>query len=409
MFKHLFSYVSKIYIKSSQGSLFSIILPLALGLIFLFAFEGLTLDGDLEPIPLGLVYHGDEDENFGEFLDMVGIEGAYEDGAVMAKKGTDQEAKYLLYYKGEKDEIRDLVEEGKLTGEVHVRTGEGNFDLSLYIPTSKANDMKAYILYTIFDTYQTSYRNIERTMERLGTQVMEGRNPRDIEAVAERLEEGLDQDGLIQTRYKDGINTYTNFFLAALGFISVYFVRVGSEIIRTNETYIDSKAMRMGLSPLSKGKRILVSFLALTIPSLLVMYILVLVYWQRDIGLSKDYANVLLILSLAVLVAIALGMAINSWIKVTDERIEAINLLIPILGAGASGLMGEGSFQLKVFLQDKAPLLSKLNLVSLVNDGLYQLSYYPNQDRFYGTIRTMVFYLFVLIALILLGQRREKV
>lgn len=138
------------------------------------------------------------------------------------------------------------------------------------------------------------------------------------------------------------------------------------------------------------------------------MYLLLFFYWKMDVGLSTKYGYVILLVSLGTLVSIFIGTAIASLFKMTDDRADGISFAIPITGALFGGLMGSVSLQLKLWIEENLPFLNTLNPVSLVTDGLYQLSLYPTNHQFYQTIGYLSVYFVILAALTAIGMRRVK-
>jgi hypothetical protein len=412
MFKHLFGYISKIHVKSREGFLFSLFLPFALGLVFLFAFEGLAIDENhrFDPVKVAVSIQGNdwEQKEVQAFLNQVGIKGKLENEEIIQENASANEnGKYILYYFGEEATVQKLLEEGKIDAKVDVDNRDYQMAISLYIHPLKANDISSQVVYQVFSSFNNSYHTVKDATRRLTIQAFQGRNLSFVEPLVNRVKT-LSSEDVYVNEYKERINPEAHYFFVSLAYICLYFMRIGIRIIRGNEGYSGPTSKRLTMSPVGMGKRVFTGFVSLTIPSLALMYLLLFMYWQKNVGLSTDYGSVILLISLGTLLSIFMGMAFASLFKMTDDRADGISFAIPITGALLGGLMGAVSLQLKIWIGENLPFLNILYPVSLVTDGLYQLSLYPTYHQFYQTIGYLMIYLVILAALIAIGIRRVK-
>lgn len=410
MFKHLFGYISKIHVKSREGFLFSLFLPFALGLVFLVAFEGLVIDGSqkFEPVKVAISMQGNalEQKEVQSFLNEVGTKGKLENGELV-RENIEQEDKYILYCFGEEDTVQKLVEEGKIDAKVDIDNRNYQMDISLYIHPLKANELNSQVVYQVFNSFNSSYHTVKGVTRKLTVQAFGGRDLKFVKPLINRVKT-LSSEDISINEYKERINPEVHYFFVSLAYICIYFMRIGIQVIRSNEGYSGPTSTRLSMSPVGMGKRVSTSFISLTIPSLALMYLLLFIYWQKDIGLSTDYGSVILLISLGTLLSIFMGTAFASLFKMTDDRADSVSFAIPITGALTGGLMGSLSLQLKIWISENIPFLNTLNPVSLITDGLYQLSLYPTYHQFYQTIGILTVYLIILVALTAIGIRRVK-
>jgi|GEM_PF-2642872 hypothetical protein len=408
MIRHLTKYVGKANLLSKDGFLLSIILPFILGLIFLFAFDSLLEAANLTPAKIVIEFKGNAEEkkDVEDFLKEMGVEGRLTDQGLEPITEPDDED-YLIYCFGD-DDVEALLDEGSINAKVWIDNTDKKMDMEIYVPSNKANDRTSFMAYQILNSYAKSYRNLIKNTEVLFAQAMAGRDMSSVEGLVERIKDGIDTDDIVYTKEKEGINGFTHFIMATLGFVCLYYIRVGVDIVRRNEAYIGALGKRLELSPVSKLLRVFASFLSMGLPCLLATYLLLLCYWKRDVGLSLEYSRVILVVSLGVLISIFMGMAIASLFKLSKDNVSVVNFLIPVLGALFGGLMGQFGQALSTWINENAPLLANLNPANLVSRGLYQLSFYPSYDSFYHTIKIMAVYLAVLMVLTGVGIGRVK-
>lgn len=411
MFKHLFGYIAKIHVKSREGFLFSLFLPFALGLVFLFAFEGLVIDENrsFDPVKVAMTIEGNalEQKEVLAFLNEVGTEGKLENEEIVQGHLNNSEKKYILYFFGEEAVVHKLLEEGKIDARVDIDNRGYQMSVSLLIHPLKANDISSQIVYQVFNSFNSTYRTVKDATGRLIVQSLRGRDMHFVEPLVNRVKE-LSGEDMYVDEYKERINPEVHYFFVSLAYICLYFMRIGIQIIRNNEGYSGPTSTRLMMSPVGMGKRVFTSFASLSIPSLALMYLLLFFYWKMDVGLSTKYGYVILLVSLGTLVSIFIGTAIASLFKMTDDRADGISFAIPITGALFGGLMGSVSLQLMLWIEENLPFLNTLNPVSLVTDGLYQLSLYPTNHQFYQTIGYLSVYFVILAALTAIGMRRVK-
>ncbi|MDI9497238.1 MAG: ABC transporter permease [Bacillota bacterium] len=408
MTRHLARFMGKTNLLSRDGFLLSIILPFIIGLIFLFSFENLREAANLNPAGIVIELKGNPEEkkDVEDFIKARGMEGRLTDQG-LEPVGEPGDEDYLIYYFGD-DDVDDLLDEGTINAKVWIDNTGKKMDMEIYVPSNKANDRSSFMAYQMLNSFAKTYRNLINNTEALYAQAMAGRDMSSVAGLVERAETGIAVDDIIETKEKEGINSFTHYVMATLGFICLYYIRVGVDIVRKNEAYTGALGKRLAISPVSRSLRVFISFLTTGIPCLLTTYLLLFCCWQRDLGLSLDYAGVILVVSLGVLIAIFMGMAFASLFKLSKDHVNVINVLIPVLGALFGGLMGQASQILSTWINDNAPFLASLNPAGLVSRGLYQLSFYPSYDSFYQTIRIMTVYLAVLAVCIGLGMRRTK-
>lgn len=406
MFSHLLKYGTKIYLNSRDGLIFAIILPLALGLVFLFAFEGLITDGSINPAHVAVSLEGSKEdkEEMMDFLASVGVEGKLTDEGLEPVRAVEDED-YLVYYLSD-EEVADYLDQGKLNARVYLdQTGE-DLEVSMAIPPNMANELTTYLAYGVFNTYHNTYNNVETNLTLLEDQAYAGRDLSFLEDFEDRLESGPDLDELVHKRSKQGVQSDTHYLLTALGYVCCHFFSVGIVIVRQNESYVGPVGKRLAVSPVSGLKRVAASFICLSIPSFLVVYLVLFAYWQRDVGLPTDYGKVILLISLVTLLSIFLGMVIAVYFKISEDIVMALSIIVAVGLSMIGGLMGQGSAMLKHWFADHAPIVNRLNPVTLVSDGLYQLIYYPTHEAFFDTIQFLLVYLLVLAVIIAIGLWR---
>ena len=76
-----------------------------------------------------------------------------------------------------------------------------------------------------------------------------------------------------------------------------------------------------------------------------------------------------------------------------------------MLGCFLSGMMG---ITMKYVVDTNAPIINKVNPVSMITDGFYSLYYYDTLERYFFNIVSLLIFSIVAIAISYRGLRRQK-
>lgn len=404
MIRHLFRYIPKIYFKNKEGALWGIIFPLAYGLLFLVIFSNLVqIDTKMEPIPVALVIDNklEQSKRFQEGISAVAQEGVLQDKNLKIKE--EGQDKTLMVYTpvATLEEARQLAKKNIVVASLLVEEGQQDLVLSLEVAPHAINSFSSSIVYEAFSSVNAIYQGINQGIKDENGKPNFAKLTK-ITPVLNQLQEG---QGLIQAgKNVKKSSPFAVYFYSTLAYLSLYFLTSGMNMVNMNEAYGSYTGIRLAISTASKNKRFLVSFLTQLIPSLCVIYLLVYIYYLRNIPLGADWGRLLLILSLGVILGITLGSAIAVLCKGKYKLLNGIAVGLPLLMGAFSGMM---SHQLKILINEQAPWINKVNPVALINDGIYYLNNYPSYHQYHQNLLILNLYIMITSLITLWGLRRS--
>lgn len=404
MINHLFRYIPKIYFKNKEGALWGILYPLAYGLLYLVIFSNLIqIDTKMEPIPVALVIDPqlEQSKRFQEGISAVAQEGELQDKNLKIKE--NEQDKTLMVYTpvASLEEARELAEKNIVVASLLVEEDQQDLALSLEVAPHAINSFSSSIVYEAFSSVNAIYQGINQGIKDENGKPNFAKLTK-ITPVLNQLKEGQE---LIKAE-KNVIKSspFAVYFYSTLAYLSLYFITSGMVIVNMNEAYGSPAGMRLAISTSSKNKRFFVSFLTQLIPSLLVIYLLVYIYYLRNIPLGGDWGRLLLILSLGVILGITLGSALAVIFKGKEKLLNGIAIGLPLVLAAFSGMM---SHQLKILINEQAPWINKVNPVALINDGIYYLNNYPSYHQYHQNLLILGIYIVITSLITLWGLRRN--
>lgn len=404
MIKHLFRYIPKIYFTNKEGALLGILYPLAFGLLYLVIFSNIVqIDTKMEPIPVALVIDSnlEQSKRFKEGISAVAQEGELTDKSLKFKEEAQEKTLMVYTLVSSFEEGRQLAEKDIVVASLLVEEVQQDLALSLEVAPQAVNSFSSSIVYEAFSSVNAIYQGINQGMkDENGRPSFAKLNK--ITPIIKQLQDG---QNFIQTQANvKKSSPFAVYFYSTLAYLSLYFLTSGMAIVNLNEAYGSYTGVRLVISPTSKYKRFAVSFITQLIPSLLVIYLLVYIYYLRNIPLGTDWARLLIILSLGVILGIILGSAIAVLCKGKYKLLNGIAIGLPLVMAAFSGMM---SHNLKILINQQAPWINKINPVALINDGIYYLNNYPTYHQYNQNLLILGIFIVVTTLITLWGLRRN--
>lgn len=402
MFKHLQLYSFKTFFRNKEGAAFGILFPLVFGLIYLFAFKGITAtDAEFDPVPVAIVFEGNQEEIETAKETLAAIAQPAElEGESLSVAENNSDA-YMWSYETDEQTANQLMDDRVLDALIVLDNTDSQWDINLTVASHAANNLSSTIIYTALNTLSS----ITGTMNGMYTAAMQSQNPQQaIEEVNETLETAeFSQSFIADTNEEAGISGMSIFYYASLAYICIFFMSVGISVVTENEANHSPAALLVTASPVPKSKRFISLFLTAAVSSLLIVYLLLIVYYLNDVPLGNDPLRLFALMTLGVLVGLLLGTATASLLKAKANVLIGISIAVPLVLGALSGLM---VVELKYFIMENLPLLAKLNPVSLINDALYYLNSYPTNQQYNENMLILSIYAVVFLIITLLALRR---
>lgn len=343
MFLHSFKNTFKYLLREKTMVFWALFFPIILGALFKLAFGGITDSNKFEAINIAVSESAMTDQNFKSFLDAM------------------EEGDYFKITKAENKEILDT-----------------NSDIRAFIEEkdmvfTKKSGIEETIVETVLNDYLQKSEMITRIMEE---------NPQtDITKL-------LDVKDYIKDESRTNMDPINTFFYTLVGMTTIYGYMWGLYVIYQYEANLSVNAKRNVIAPIKKSVSLLASILA----SWIINFVITLIFiFYLDKVLGVEFGGKMPLLVLLYLVSSLAGVGLGILIGVSNKKTLEFKI---ILGIAISMLMGFLSgmmiSSIKVIIQEKAPILGKINLISVVTDAIYSLYYYESTARFYQNIGILI-------------------
>lgn len=374
MFGHIFINRLKILLKTKSAIFWTLAFPIILATLFNMAFANVGSSEKFKNIKLAVVNNEmfENDVNFKNVINSLSVEG---DNKLF-------DTKYV-------DEItaQKLLEENEVDGYIIVRD---NIDIVI-----KNNGIEQSTIKQVVDNYYQFISVITNVSIY---------NP---ETIAEHILVQLSEsEGNFNNISKNKVDYVIIPFYTLIGMVCLYGGMFGINAVIETEANLSKKGARVSVSPAHKFKLLLVSLLV----GLIIQYaevLIVLAYALFILGI--DFGNqlmpILLITFLGSMAGLSLGMFVGSSNNKSENNKLNILISIVMLFCFLSGMMNP---QVKYYVDTKIPVLSKINPVNMITDGLYSLYYYDNLDRFFSNIVNLTIFLIILIIVSYFFVRRKS-
>lgn len=360
-------------IKGKDTLFWTILFPIALFTFMYMAFGNIMEKDEMfKDIPVAVVRDGKNDTALMMVLSTLSMDGE--------NKRIDMEVL------SEKEALQKLNDE-EVTGVIYTS------DASL---TVRQSDIKESILESILNQY--------KQMEQMYLNLMQ----KDPEAASEIIQKAVQSDAVYYEEISttDGCqNEYYNYFYAVLAMSCLFSSFAGITRMHKLQANESALGMRRCLSPNPKLVTVLAEYLALLLVQFAAEVITVIYMWLFGVQFGTKYPAILLVLFIACNIGIAGGMLLGTWSKCSYGGKIGIAVAASLIFSFMADLMVHG---IKNSIEDKLPILNRVNPAVLVTDCLYALNVYDNYDRYFRNILILTGMAVCLLGASILVLRRNK-
>lgn len=331
-------------LREPSFTFWTMIYPLLMALLFFVAFQGL-----IEPKPLDI---------------RVGVEPGSPAAPVLAS------VDFLTVAEMDGQRGSELVAAGDLTGYV-------DRDLNVSVLQSGINET---VLVSVISQMKQ------------------------MQALAVPLENYEFETSYIQSRSARA-NPFMIPFYSLLGMVSLYSVYMGLEFGRIVQADQSMEALRMNVVPLRKQDFILGS-LIIGIGLNLFSNLLLLAFMKfiLHMDLISDPLRSMAVIGTANLVGIMLGLFIGAFSRISDGAKNGIVIAVTLFLSFLSGMM---SPDIRILIEEHAPLVNRFNPVNIVTTQMVRLNYLGQTASFPGALGILAGWaaLFMGLSILLLRRR----
>lgn len=406
MFSHLIKYMSRIMYKNRDGVTFGLIFPLAFGIIYLFVFTGLLSGGyTLETLPVAIVFEGTtaEVDSARNIVASIAVPGEVVELEVVAvdKASDSDEAPLLTYIEASPTKAQELVDQNIIDAIITIDNTDHQLLIALEVAPVAINHYSSSIIHSALSSLIKINHGVQVAIEDLpGSDNL----ITSIVQIEQRLSVLEDTPTYVaEANAAKGTSSFSIYFYASLAYVCIFFMGMGTNMVTENEANYSMQALRATLAPIPKYKRFFASFVSWSLPSLAIMYLLIFIFYQNGVPLGHDWLRITLVITLGVLVGLLLGTTLASVLKAKPSFLTATSIGLPLVFGALSGMMAQ---ELKVFINDSASWLNKINPVSLISDAIYFLNNYPTLKQYNQNIMILMAYIVVLLTITLIALRR---
>lgn len=375
MFGFLFKNRLKVLLRNKVMLFWTLIFPIALGTFFHIAFSGLAENENFKPVEVAIVTNEKytQDENFQQFI------------ATLSKE--DENKILIPTFVSNEEEAKALLTDNKIIGYYIIKD-----KIEIVV---KTNGISQTVMKSIIDNYTQTFSIIKNIAEY---------HP---EALKNDILEILNQKHTyLVDKSSQNVDFTVIYFYTLIGMVCLYGGFFGMDAVNESEANLTKRGARLSVSPTHKLKALLASLSAgMIVQYIVILLLLAYLVFILGIDFGNQILPILFLTFVGSIAGLTLGMVIGSSNKKSKNSKTAIFLITTLSFSFLSGMM---MWQMKYLIMEYAPLLAKINPVSMITDALYSLYYYPTLTRYWENIMGLAIFSLVMLGIAYFFIRRKK-
>lgn len=374
MFFHNFKYSLKILLKNRMLIFWTFAFPIILGTFFNMAFSNIENSEKFDCINIAIVETQEFDDNE-----------IYKNAFKELSKDGDNKLFNIKYVDEEK--AKELLDNEEISGYL-IYNGSSKIVI-------KKNGVNETIFKTAVDEINQSYGVINDLIQN------------DTSKIYSRIQDTLKQSDSNIIDISSNKLSYTMIeYYSLIAMSCMYGGILAMFVINQNLANMSNKGKRVSVSPTKKSTLVFSGVLASYITQILGILLLFLyTIFVLKVDYGQNLGLVILLALIGSLAGLSLGTGVATLVKSNDNVKSSIILSITMVGSFLAGMMG---ITMKYVVDTNAPIINKINPVSMITDGLYSLYYYPTLDRYWFDITSLLVFSGLLILISAIQLRRQK-
>ena len=413
---HLIGYNLKLLLSNRTLVFWTLAFPILLGLLFKGALGDIVNKEAFDTVPVAVVNsQAYQDSTF----KIVFTELSKEDSSPVSSENqpllklrmvkTLEEGKQLL----EDEEVSGVVE---ITGTAAAgMTKDAKAHLTL-----DSNGMEQTILKAILDEITQRTDMITQLTQREITAKVRTHSPPNFQniqpgepaafdpaLIAASVQDQLAKSGFtLRDRSPKSMDMLMAEFFSLLAMAALYGGLFSMTVMNNAQPPLGVIGRRVAVAPTSKAKLIISVIISSYLLQLVGLILLVAVcYFLFDIDFGPNWALTFLLTSLGALVGLSFGVAISALVPGGENMKVGVLISVTMLGAVLAGMMGP---TMRHVVDQKVPLVNKLNPTALITDGFYNLYYHPGFEGFWQDVTLLLIISAVLLGASLFVLRKQR-
>jgi ABC-2 type transport system permease protein len=161
-------------------------------------------------------------------------------------------------------------------------------------------------------------------------------------------------------------------FYSLIAMVSAYGVFAGIETVILIQANLSNIGARVNITPIKKHKFLLAGVIVALLLNLFANGILLIfIKYVLKLNLFNELKYSTILIIMGNLFGVALGVFIGSCNKKSESTKTIMAIAIMLFLSFLSGMMNT---QIKVMIDEKAPILAKLNPISIITNNLYRIN-----------------------------------
>lgn len=272
-------------------------------------------------------------------------------------------------------------------------------------PRVEVMDRSSQIQPLVLDQLLKIYGQVNKQIEIYGDAVKEGRISV-LQALSEGLKSGEGQTirQLDPAKQEKPVPMVNIFYFSMVAYLSFFPVSTGNYVVTMTEADRSPEGVRQTVSPYSKRKRFIGSFVPYLLLTLMNTCLFYLVVQLLGVNLGNQHALVLLGMGITTLAAMLTGACLAAFFGFNQSVLIALSIGLPLVFAMTTGMMSEVIYS---SLMKSAPWLIEINPVGMMSKALYHLNGGGGVALYWQEIAKLAIFCLVTFILTLIGLRRN--
>ncbi len=304
----------------------------------------------------------------------------------------------------EEKEAKEKLEDGKISGVFYVDT-----EPELFVAGS---GMEESVLQAVLESYMGRCQVIQDVLREKPEELFGLFGKADTDAIYSEISDKISSQA-IQEEYvtetslggkkTDGMIQY---FFSLIGMTCMFGCFLGFDSVMTLQANISPVGARRCVGSVSKFRLLMIDFILICIVNY-VETIVLFVYMTKvlKLDMGNEWGKNLLIAFLGCLVGVAMGILVGSIGKWKEGTKIAVMLSVSLGSSFLSGLMVSG---IKGLIEEKCPIINRINPASLISDAFYSVAIYQDGSRYVRDVVTMAVLAVIFLAGSFLVVRRVR-
>lgn len=413
---HLIGYNLKLLLSNRTLVFWTLAFPILLGLLFKGALGDIVNKEAFDTVPVAVV----NSQVYQDSTFKIAFDGLSKKDS--SPVSSENQPLLKLRMVTTLEEGKRLLEDEEVSGVVEI-TGTSQAAISRDAKahlTLASNGVEQTILKTILDEIAQRTDMISQLTQREMATNVRAHSPPDFQnippgqppafdpsQVAASVQDRLAKsDFTLRDRSPKSMDLLMAEFFSLLAMAALYGGMFSMTVMNNAQPPLGVIGRRVAVAPTSKAKLIISGIISSYLLQLVGLILLVAVcHVLFNIDFGPNWALTLLLTSLGALVGLSFGVAISALVPGGENMKIGVLISVTMLGAVLAGMMGG---TMRYVVDQKAPLVNKLNPTALITDGFYNLYYHPGFDGFWQDVTLLLIISAVLLGASLFVLRKQR-